>query len=166
MNPHAPTLAWFRRHPQHALALGFGAGLSPRAPGTAGTVVGVLLYLPLAALPTALYGLVLALAIAVGVYVCGAASRALGTDDPPSVVWDEIVGYWATMLAAPSGAIWWGVGFLLFRLFDIVKPWPCNWLDRTWPGGIGIMADDLAAALYAGLILQGLAALQGRGLVI
>ena len=82
-------------------------------------------------------------------YTGNLASRRLGRPDPPQVVWDEVVGYLACMLAAPPGWYWVVAGFLAFRFFDIVKPWPIAWLDRRVPGGQGIMVDDLAAAVYA-----------------
>ena len=138
----------------HLLAFGFGAGCSPRAPGTMGTLVAVALSLPLAQLPLAAYLGVLLLVTAAGVWLCGAAARDLGVHDHPGIVWDEIAGYLLTMVGAPSGWVWIAAGFALFRLFDIWKPWPIGWLDRRVGGGLGIMLDDLVAGLFAAGCLQ------------
>jgi phosphatidylglycerophosphatase A len=140
--------------PVHLLAAGFGTGLAPRAPGTAGTLAGVLLYLALAALPLPVY-LVLSLGLfLLGVWICGRAARDLNAHDHPSIVFDEMIGYLVTMAGAPSGIGWLALGFVLFRFFDIVKPWPISLLDRKIPGGLGIMLDDLAAGLLALAVLQ------------
>lgn len=141
----------------HLLAFGLGAGCSPRAPGTLGTLVGVALYLPLAQLPLAVYLGVLLLVVVAGVWICGVAARDLGVHDHPGIVWDEIAGYLLTMVGAPSGWVWIAAGFALFRLFDIWKPWPIGWLDRRVGGGLGIMLDDLVAGLFAAACLQLLA---------
>ncbi len=140
--------------PLHFLAFGFGAGCSPRAPGTMGTLVAVALYLPLSHLPLPLYAAVtLAVALA-GIPICGWSARQLGVHDHPGIVWDEIAGYLLTMLGAPAGLGWVVAGFVLFRLFDILKPWPIRWLDRRVGGGLGIMLDDLAAGVAAAACLQ------------
>ncbi|MEZ5444282.1 MAG: phosphatidylglycerophosphatase A [Gammaproteobacteria bacterium] len=140
--------------PGHLIALGFGAGCVPRAPGTFGTLVGVVLYLALHGLPLAGYLVATAVAIVLGIAVCGRAARRLGVHDHPSIVWDEVAGYLVTMCGAPGGWGWVLAGFLLFRLLDIAKPWPIRWFDRRLSGGLGIMADDLAAGLLAMAILQ------------
>ena len=140
--------------PEMWLATGFGAGLSPRAPGTVGSLVGVAIYLALAGLPLAAYlGVVLVLAVA-GVILCERAGRILGVADHPGIVWDEIVGMLITLAGTPPS--WQGVvlGFALFRLFDIMKPWPVAAIDRRVRGGLGVMLDDVMAALYALAILQ------------
>ena len=137
------------RDPGHLLALGFGSGLLPRAPGTAGTLVAVPLYLLCAGLPGDAYLLVTALAFLIGVYLCGRTAHALGLHDHPGIVWDEVVGFFVTMAWAPPGALWVLLGFLSFRLFDILKPWPIRALDRAVHGGFGIMLDDLLAGLAA-----------------
>ncbi len=152
-----PSSAWPERVILF-LAQGFGTGRLPKAPGTFGTLPGVLLYLLLAGLPLAPYLAVTAALLLIGIPLCGRAARTLGEKDPPSVVWDEIVGYLITMIAiAPS----WPVvvaGFAAFRLFDIWKPWPIGWIDRRVGGGLGIMLDDVVAALMAlGLMHLGLA---------
>ena len=142
-------------NPVHLLSFGFGAGLSPKAPGTVGTLVGVILYLPLAGLPLLPYLGVVMLICLVGVYLCGATARDLGVHDHPGIVWDEIAGFLLTMVAVPFGLGWVIAGFVLFRLFDIWKPWPISWLDRNLGGGLGIMVDDLVAGLFAAACLHG-----------
>ncbi len=131
------------------LAIGFGAGLVPVAPGTWGTLAGVALYLLLEPLPWPAYAAITAAAFGFGVWLCGRAARRLGRHDHRSIVWDEIVGYLVTMIAAPSGWPWVVGGFALFRLFDIVKPWPIRLVDRRVGGGLGVMLDDLLAAVFA-----------------
>jgi len=141
-------------HPVHFLSLGLGSGLSPFAPGTMGTLVAVLLYLPLATLPLWGYVTVLVIGSLVGIVLCDKTSKTLGGHDDPAIVWDEFLGYWLTMLLAPSGWIWIVIGFILFRLFDIWKPWPINLADQKIRGGFGIMLDDLIAGVYAFISLQ------------
>ena len=146
--------------PVHFLAFGFGAGLSPVAPGTAGTVVAVgleLLMRPLS-LPVRV-AIVIAVCI-VGVWICGESARRLDAHDHPGIVWDEFAGYFLAMLAAPPGWPWVLAGFVLFRFFDVLKPWPIRELDHGIHGGLGIMLDDLVAGLFAGLIL-----LAGKGIL-
>ena len=140
--------------PSHLLAFGFGAGCSPKAPGTMGTLLAVGLYLPLSHLSLPLYLAVLVTVVVVGIWICDRASRDLGVHDHPGIVWDEIAGYLLTMLAAPAGWVWIIAGFALFRLFDIWKPWPIGWLDRHVGGGFGIMLDDLVAGVFAAVCLQ------------
>ena len=145
-----PNLA----RPLHLLAFGFGSGLSPKAPGTMGTLVGVLIYLPLSHLPFWWYLDVTVAAIVAGIGICGWSSRQLGVHDHPGIVWDEIAGYLVTMLWAPPGLPWMLAGFALFRLFDILKPWPIGWFDRRVQGGFGIMLDDVLAGLAALVCIQ------------
>jgi phosphatidylglycerophosphatase A len=141
------------RNPLHLLAFGFGSGLAPKAPGTFGTLVALPLYLLMQGLPLPVYlGLVVA-GFLIGIWLCGRTSADLGVHDHGGIVWDEIIGYLLTMAFAPSGWIWLVVGFLLFRFFDILKPWPIRWFDRRVPGGFGIMLDDLLAGVYAGLVI-------------
>ncbi len=141
-------------HPVHFLAFGFGSGLSPKAPGTAGTAVAVVLYLLLAQLPLTAYLLMLLMTFAAGIYLCDRSSKLLGVHDHGGIVWDEFVGYWITMLLAPSGWVWIAIGFFLFRLFDILKPFPINILDKHVHGGLGIMLDDVLAGIFACICLQ------------
>jgi phosphatidylglycerophosphatase A len=141
------------RDPVHFFAFGFGAGLAPWAPGTFGTVVGVLIGLGLTPLSLAQRVLAVAAICAVGVWLCGESARRLGEHDHPGIVWDEIAGYLLAMLVAPPGWPWILAGFCLFRLFDIWKPWPIRELDHSLTGGIGIMLDDLVAGAYAAMVL-------------
>ncbi len=143
-------------HPVHWLAFGIPAGLSPKAPGTVGSLWGVALYLALLQQPLWLQLLVALVGFIAGVAICGASSRRLGIHDHSGIVWDEIIGCYLTLLVAAPGWIWIGLGFGLFRVFDIVKPRPIRDLDHRLHGGLGIMLDDVVAALYAALSLAGL----------
>lgn len=135
--------------PYGFLAFGFGSGLSPRAPGTAGTLLGMLFWIPFVELPI-VFGLILVLAMAaLGIRICHAVSRDIGVHDHGGIVWDEMVGIWLVLVFIPFDWRWWLAAFVLFRLFDIAKPWPIGWLDRRMTGGLGIMIDDVIAALYA-----------------
>lgn len=148
-------------HPVHFLALGFGSGLLPWVPGTFGTLAAIPVYILMAPLAWPYYlGLTAALFI-IGIYLCGKTAGDAGVHDHPSIVWDEIVGYLVTMLWAPPDWRWMLVGFLLFRLFDMTKPWPISLLDRHVKGGFGIMVDDLLAAVFALVCLHGLMAWLG-----
>ncbi|MDO9371444.1 MAG: phosphatidylglycerophosphatase A [Gammaproteobacteria bacterium] len=141
------------RNPTHLLAFGLGAGLLP-APGTFGTLLGVAVYLWAQTLTPELYAALCALLFVAGIWLCGTTARKLGMEDHPGIVWDEITGYLVTMMFAPRGWLWIALGFGLFRLFDIWKPWPINIADRKIKGGFGIMLDDVLAALYAMLALH------------
>lgn len=145
--------------PVHLLAFGFGSGLSPFAPGTFGTLVAVLLYLPMQYLSLLNYCIVVALVCIVGIWICGRSSEMLGVHDHGGIVWDEFAGYFITMIAAPAGWQWIVVGFVLFRIFDILKPWPIKWADTKVEGGLGIMLDDILAGFISLAILQILAQL-------
>lgn len=152
-----PPSIW--RNPVHFLAFGFGSGAMPVAPGTFGTLVAVPLYWWLQPLALWPYLAVVLAVTLVGIWLCQVTSRDLGVHDHAGIVWDEIAGYLITMIAAPPGWQWMVLGFVLFRFFDILKPWPIGWVDRRVHGGLGIMLDDVLAALYAWAILQGVAAL-------
>ena len=138
----------------HLLAFGFGSGLSPIMPGTCGTIAAIPIYLLLANLPLLYYSIILAIMILVGFWLCGLTAHDLKIKDPPSVVWDEIVGYLLTMIAVPVYWLWIILGFILFRIFDIWKPWPISWINDHIDGGFGIVVDDLVAAVFAAIILQ------------
>ncbi len=140
--------------PIHFLAFGFGSGLSPVAPGTMGTLAAIPLYFLLSPLSLPLYLLVLVALFLFGVWVCGESERLLGLEDPGGIVWDEIVGFLVAMAAAPSGWGWLVLGFVLFRIFDIFKPFPINYFDTHLHGGLGIMLDDILAGVYAFCFLQ------------
>lgn len=144
------------KDPVHFLALGFGSGLSPKAPGTAGTLMAVPLYLLIEPLSWPVYLAVVLMTALAGIAICDISARRLGVHDHPGIVWDEFVGYWITMFLAPAGWLWIVVGFVLFRIFDILKPWPIRWLDRHVAGGFGIMIDDVLAGIFALGVMHGL----------
>ncbi|APZ44191.1 phosphatidylglycerophosphatase A [Acidihalobacter ferrooxydans] len=141
-------------HPVHLLAFGFGAGLAPVAPGTAGTVVAIPLFVAMSYLPLAAYLALTVLAMVAGFWICGRSSELLGVHDHGGIVWDEIVGYLITMIGAPLAWPWVLLGFVLFRVLDVFKPWPASWADRRLRGGVGIMMDDVFAGIYALIIMQ------------
>ena len=139
------------------LAFGFGSGLSPKAPGTMGTLAAIPLWWLLAQLPLSTYLVVVLIAAVAGILICGRAADRLGVHDHGGIVWDEFVGFWIAMAALP--VTWQSLilGFVLFRLFDILNPWPISWLDRRVSGGFGIMIDDVLAGVFAfGLLHLGL----------
>ena len=142
------------RNPLHFLSLGFGSGLSPYAPGTCGTLLAIPPYLLLAQLPLPWYLLAIAISFGAGVYLCAYTSDALGVHDHGGIVWDEFVGFWITMIAVPLAWQWILAGFVLFRLFDIWKPWPVKMADKKLKGGFGIMLDDVLAGVYALACMQ------------
>ena len=157
MNSNKAILA----NPIHLLAFGFGAGLSPKAPGTMGTVVAVLIYLVLPSMPPIIYAGLILLSFVFGIWICAKTAEDLGVHDHGGIVWDEFVGYWITMFMAPSGLFWVLLGFVLFRLLDIFKPWPIKWADKELAGGLGIMLDDVLAGIMAALCMQALVVLIG-----
>lgn len=158
----APTPRSVWRNPVHFAAFGFGSGAAPVAPGTFGTLMGVALYLLLPAMTWTLYLLFLLVATLVGIWLCDRTARDIGVHDHGGIVWDEFVGYWITMFMAPEGWPWIVAGFALFRLFDILKPWPISWLDRHVKGGFGVMVDDVLAGLMALICLQAAAYIYGQ----
>ena len=144
------------------LASGFGSGLAPVAQGTFGSLAAFLPWLLLRELPLWLYVLVLVGGFAIGVWACNIAGRALGVDDHRSLVWDEFIGQWIALIPLLIPALlpdarmsWWMLlpAFVLFRLFDVWKPWPIRWLDRRVKGGFGVMIDDVIAGLFAAIVL-------------
>jgi phosphatidylglycerophosphatase A len=148
-----PVPAALLRDPVHLFALGFGSGLAPVAPGTFGSIVGLLFGLAVAP-----FGFWVALAVTIavtitGIWICGESARKLGVHDHSAIVWDEVAGMMLTLLAAP--ATWWGaaLAFGLFRLFDVWKPWPIREVDHGMRGGLGIMLDDVMAAVMAAALL-------------
>ncbi len=144
------------RHPAHLIALGAGAGLTPIAPGTAGTLVAWLVYIGVAPGRDAWPWLVLLAGLfALGIWACGRTGRALGASDHGAMVWDEIVAFMLVLLFTPAGFLWQAFAFVLFRLFDILKPPPIRYYDRKLKSGFGVMFDDLLAAGYALLVLAG-----------
>ena len=141
------------RDPVNLLAFGLGTGLSPIAPGTVGSLLGVGLAWATLPLPLPIRASVAIALVLIGIWLCGASARRLERHDHPGIVWDEIAGIYLVLLVAPSSKTAWALGFVLFRLFDIWKPWPIRDLDHRLKGGLGIMLDDLIAALYAALLL-------------
>ncbi|MES9897437.1 MAG: phosphatidylglycerophosphatase A [Sedimenticola sp.] len=142
------------KNPIHLLAFGLGSGAAPKAPGTFGTLAAVPLYLLMQPLSPEIYLLLVILLFALGVWLCDRTSKDLGVHDHGGIVWDEWVGFLFTLWLAPPGFGWLVAGFILFRLFDILKPWPIGWLDRQVAGGWGIMLDDMLAGLFGFILLQ------------
>ena len=140
--------------PVQFLAFGFGSGLSPWAPGTAGTVMALPVYLLFADQPLWIYSAIVLLAAVLGVFLCDRASHSLGVHDHPGIVWDEFVGLWIALWALPPEPLWIALGFVVFRVLDIAKPWPVGWLDRHTRGGLGIMVDDVAAGVMTCVTLH------------
>lgn len=144
-------------NPIHFLALGFGSGLIRPAPGTWGTLAGVPLYMALVHVPgltLTSYLLITLFAFVIGIYLCGKTANDVGVHDHGAIVWDEIVGLLVTLTAITPSLFNLVAGFLLFRFFDILKPWPIKYLDRSVHGGFGIMVDDLLAGVMACAILH------------
>ncbi|ABG39843.1 phosphatidylglycerophosphatase [Paraglaciecola sp. T6c] len=142
-------------NPIHFLALGFGSGLAPKAPGTFGTVAAVPLVC-LLAYSTALTGYLLVTLIAsvIGIWLCGKTAKDMMVHDDSSIVWDEIAGLLITMIAVPLSWQTLLLGFVLFRIFDILKPWPISYLDARVHGGFGIMIDDILAGFFALILMH------------
>ena len=139
--------------PSGWLAFGFGSGLSPFAPGTMGTLVAIPFIFALKSLGTFGFWMVLVLLFFLGISLCGRVSSKLGVHDHGGIVWDEMVGYWLAAAFVPLQWPWLLAAFLLFRFFDIFKPWPIRQIDKKVSGGFGIMVDDIVAALFTIVIL-------------
>jgi phosphatidylglycerophosphatase A len=146
-----PASVW--RNPIHFLAFGLGSGASPWAPGTVGTLAAIPLWYLLMMAPLPLYLVLVAIAFVIGCWLCDRTSSDIGVHDHGGIVWDEFVGFWVTMIAIPAEPVWVVAGFVLFRLFDIFKPWPIRWADKKVHGGLGIMLDDLIAGGFAWVLL-------------
>jgi len=142
------------RNPVHILSFGFGSGLSPIAPGTMGTLVAIPIFLVFATFSPIIYLLSVIILFFIGCWTSAQTAEALNVHDHPGIVIDEIVGFLITMLFVPVNWYWIILGFLLFRLFDIWKPWPVSIADKQIKGGLGIMLDDVLAALYSLLSLH------------
>lgn len=146
------------KNPVHLLAFGLGSGCAPKAPGTFGTLAAIpFWWLFLQDVPLLPYIGVLIAGFAFGVYLCQTASDDLNVHDHGGIVWDEWIGLWITYLMLPAGIEWIIIGFIFFRFFDIIKPWPIKWLDQKVDGGFGIMIDDVLAGIFALACVQGLA---------
>ncbi|MDN3696572.1 phosphatidylglycerophosphatase A [Vibrio cortegadensis] len=147
------------KNPWHLLATGFGSGLSPIIPGTVGTLASIPFYLLLVQLPLPMYLVVVVISCIIGVKICQVTSDDMKVHDHGSIVWDEFAGFWITMSLVPMLDLpvddwkWLITGFVLFRFFDMVKPWPIGWLDKRVDGGFGIMVDDIVAGVMAGVAL-------------
>ncbi len=151
-----PNLTFLFAHPAHFLALGFGSGLAPKAPGTFGTIVGLPLYYLIAGYPMSIQLATITAAFIIGIYFCEVAGNNLGVSDHGSIVWDEIVAMMLVLTITPMHWLWWLIAFVLFRLFDIWKPFPIRQCDAKLKGGFGVMFDDLLAAVYAMIALKAL----------
>ncbi|NQY48202.1 MAG: phosphatidylglycerophosphatase A [Colwellia sp.] len=141
-------------NPIQFLALGFGSGLAPKAPGTFGTLAAVPLFLLMSGLTPLIYGLVVLVVCIAGIYICGKAASDVGVHDHGAIVWDEFAGFFITMFMVPVSWQSVLVGFVLFRIFDIAKPWPISLADKKLTGGFGIMFDDVLAGLFALAIMH------------
>lgn len=148
----------FLLNPVHFLALGLGSGMPRYAPGTFGTLAALIIFLVCHSLFGPIHWLVFLLTLIgstlLGIYLCGKTASDLGVHDHGGIVWDEFVGFWMCMFLIPVTWYWLLAAFVLFRFFDIVKPWPIQWVDQKVSGGIGIMLDDLIAAAYVLIILH------------
>lgn len=158
MNKHAalriqPDFKFLLSHPAHLLSFGLGTGLSPKAPGTVGTLLGYVLYALLLPLPDWAQWSMLLLAFVIGIWACETTGRALGVADYGGIVWDEVVAFAAVLYFVPVHWFWWLLAFGLFRLFDIIKPFPIRQVDASVKGGFGVMLDDVLAAGYSILVL-------------
>lgn len=142
------------RSPALLFVTGFGSGLAPRAPGTAGSLLALVLFVPLSLLPVWAYALVIAVTLVAGIVVSGRVAADMGIKDPSMIVIDEFVGLWIALFLLPNGWFWALAGFALFRFFDILKPWPISLCDEQLGGGLGIMMDDVVAGFFAFLVVQ------------
>ena len=149
MNKAHSNLTWNLANPINLLALGFGSGLSAKAPGTCGTLAAIPLFLLLSVLSAPIYALLVFLFAIAGIYICSHAAKEANVHDHPAIVWDEFVGFFITMFMVPVSFVSILVGFVLFRIFDIVKPWPISFIDKKVHGGFGIMLDDILAGFAA-----------------
>ena len=150
----SPDFTFLIAHPTHFLALGFGSGLAPKAPGTLGTIVGLALFYLIAGYALHLQLVIIAVFFVLGIYCCDVAGKALGVSDHGSIVWDEITAMMLVLTITPNQWQWWLIAFVLFRVFDIWKPFPIRQCDVSLKGGFGVMFDDLLAAIYAMISLK------------
>lgn len=151
-----PDFTFLSEHPAHILALGFGSGLAPKAPGTFGTIVGLPLYYLIASYNLSTQLGIIAVAFLIGIYLCDITGKNLGVSDHGSIVWDEIAAMMLVLTITPQHWLWWLIAFVLFRIFDIWKPFPIRQCDANLKGGFGVMFDDLLAAIYAMMSLKAL----------
>jgi len=149
-----PTPRFMLSHPAHYIALGFGTGLAPVAPGTVGTLLAYPLFFVLSMWVSTweMFGII-ATFFVLGVWACDRTGRAMGISDHSSMVWDEVVAMMLILLVIPAEPYWWVAAFFLFRIFDVLKPQPIRYFDQTLKGGFGVMFDDILAAFYTLLVL-------------
>lgn len=150
--PPIPQAVW--RRPAYFFAFGFGSGTMPFAPGTFGTLMAIPFYLVLSRVPLAFYLLFVVLFVALSTWICDRISKEINVHDHPGMCIDEFSGFFVTMINAPLGWQWVVLGFILFRFFDILKPWPIRMLDEKVPGGFGMELDDIVAGIFSLVILQ------------
>ncbi|BAO00779.1 phosphatidylglycerophosphatase A [Candidatus Pantoea carbekii] len=142
----------------YLVAIGFGSGLSPVIPGTIGSLCAIPLWWLMTFLSLKIYYLIIFLSICIGIYLCHHTTNDIGIHDHPSIVWDEFIGMWITLIGVPSITWQWIlIGFVIFRIFDFWKPWPIYWFDRNVHGGMGVIIDDIVAGTVSAIILHGLA---------
>jgi phosphatidylglycerophosphatase A len=153
----SPNLKFLLSHPAHYFSLGFGSGLAPKGPGTAGSLLAIPIFLLVPAPANLTYALAtITLLFLFGVWCCDVTGKALGVADHGGIVWDEMVAMWLILALMPPTALWMTLGFVFFRLFDIWKPFPIRQCDARLKGGFGVMFDDLLAAGYTLLVLKAL----------
>jgi len=152
----SPDWRFVVSNPAHFLAFGFGSGLAKVGPGTWGSLVAIPLHLLLMPLPFLAYLLLVAGMFLAGIRICDVTGRALGVEDYGGIVWDEIVAMLLVLAFVPKTWGWIVAAFIAFRIFDIWKPFPIRWFDRSVHGGLGVMLDDLLAAGYALILLWGI----------
>ncbi|CUU23192.1 phosphatidylglycerophosphatase A [Duffyella gerundensis] len=141
-------------NPWHLLATGFGSGLSRYVPGTMGSLASIPFWYLMTFLPLQIYYLLVLIGISVGVYLCHRTAKDMGVHDHGSIVWDEFIGMWITLMTIPAMKWQWVlIGFITFRIFDMWKPWPIRWFDRNVHGGMGIMVDDIIAGVISAALL-------------
>lgn len=148
-NNQRPSFRSVWTNPVHFVACGFGVGLLPIAPGTWGTLAALPIYFILIKFSLTTYIIVTVLLNILGIWLCGVTNRDFGTDDHPAAVWDEIAAFLIVLIAIPPTWYFILMGFILFRIFDIWKPWPISWIDQSIHGGLGVVLDDVVAALVS-----------------
>ena len=155
-NSQIPNLRFLLQHPAHLFGMGFGSGLAKKTPGTFGTLVGLPFFWLISIYSVPVQLIIISLLFLIGIYFCNVTGKALGVADHGGIVWDEIVAMMLVLIFAPNQWQWWLVAFLLFRLFDIWKPFPIRQCDEKLKNGFGVMFDDLLAAIYAIIGLKAL----------
>jgi len=149
-----PSFSQLLKSPVLMLGFGFGSGLSPKAPGTFGTLLGLLLFLPVLLWNETVAIALFVVSIVFGNYICGKSAEIIGVHDHGGIVWDEFAGIWLVLLFLPEQSpFYWLLAFIVFRVFDIWKPYPVSLADRKLQGGFGIMFDDILAAIYSIIII-------------